>query len=44
VLDGRVVGKVTLDTAYPPYAELVNLLVHPEYRGRGIGVGSSRSA
>jgi len=37
LLDGRVVGKVTLDMAFPPYAEIVNLVVHPEYRGRGIG-------
>jgi GNAT superfamily N-acetyltransferase len=35
-VDGRVVGKVTLDTAYPPYSELVNLMVHPDYRRRGI--------
>ena len=35
-LEGRAVGKVTLDTAYPPYAELVNLMVHPDYRRRGV--------
>jgi len=35
-VDGRVVGKVTLDTAYPPYSELVNLMVHPDYRRRGV--------
>ncbi len=35
-VDGRAVGKVTLDTAYPPYSELVNLMVHPGYRRRGI--------
>ena len=35
-VDGRAVGKVTLDTAYPPYAELVNLMVHPDYRRRGV--------
>lgn len=33
---GRAVGKVTLDTAYPPYSELVNLMVHPEHRRRGV--------
>ncbi|ASJ13610.1 GNAT family N-acetyltransferase [Thermococcus radiotolerans] len=37
LLDGRVVGKVTLDTVFPPYAEIVNLVVHPRYQGRGIG-------
>ena len=35
-VDGRAVGKVTLDTAYPPYSELVNLMVHPNYRRRGV--------
>lgn len=35
-VDGRAVGKVTLDTAYPPYSELVNLMVHPDYRRRGV--------
>ncbi|WP_048152065.1 GNAT family N-acetyltransferase [Palaeococcus ferrophilus] len=37
LFDGRVVGKVTLDTAFPPYAEIVNLVVHPEYQGKGVG-------
>lgn len=35
-VDGRAIGKVTLDTAYPPYSELVNLMVHPDYRRRGV--------
>jgi GNAT superfamily N-acetyltransferase len=35
-VDGRAVGKVTLDTAYPPYSELVNLMVHPDHRRRGV--------
>ena len=35
-MDGRAVGKVTLDTAYPPYSELVNLMVHPNYRRCGV--------
>jgi len=26
-----------LDLAYKPYAEIVNLMVHPDYRGQGIG-------
>ncbi len=33
----KAVGKVTFDTAYPPYSELVNLVVHPNYRRIGIG-------
>ncbi len=35
----EVIGKVTLDLAYKPYAEIVNLMVHPDYRGQGIGSG-----
>ena len=35
--NGKAVGKVTFDTAYPPYSELVNLVVHPNYRRIGIG-------
>jgi len=38
-LDGRVVGRVILEAPYYPYSELVNLYVHPDYCG--IGVGSS---
>jgi ribosomal protein S18 acetylase RimI-like enzyme len=34
--DGKVVGKVTLDTAFPPYSELVNLIVHPHFRKVGV--------
>ncbi|NJE26894.1 GNAT family N-acetyltransferase [Thermococcus sp. MV5] len=37
LFDDRVVGKVTLDVAFPPYAEIVNLIVHPEYHRKGIG-------
>ena len=36
-VEGRAVGKVTVDLVYRPYSEIVNLLVHPSYRGRGIG-------
>jgi N-acetylglutamate synthase-like GNAT family acetyltransferase len=35
--DGKAVGRAVIDTPYPPYAELAGLLVHPEYRGRGVG-------
>ncbi|RLG82847.1 MAG: hypothetical protein DRO18_08400, partial [Thermoprotei archaeon] len=35
--EGGVIGKVTLDLAYKPYAKIVNLIVHPNYRGQGIG-------
>jgi len=37
VRKGEVIGKVTLDLAYKPYAEIVNLMMHPDYRGQGIG-------
>ena len=36
-LDGKVVGKVTLDTVFQPYAEIVNVVVHPDYWGMGVG-------
>ena len=36
-VEGKIVGRVFLDTLYPPYAELVNLLVHPDYRKKGVG-------
>lgn len=36
-LDGRVVGRVILEAACPPYSELINLYVHPDYQGRGVG-------
>ena len=36
-LDGRVVGRVILEAAYPPYSELINMYVHPDYRSRGVG-------
>jgi len=35
--DGKAVGRAVIDTSYPPYAELAGLLVHPKYRGQGVG-------
>jgi len=35
--DGKAVGRIVIDTPYPPYAELAGLLVHPRYRGQGVG-------
>jgi len=37
LLGDKVIGKVTLDMAYKPYSEIVNLMVHPDYRGQGVG-------
>jgi len=36
-LDGKVVGRAILETAYPPYSELINLYVHPDYQSQGVG-------
>ena len=36
-LDGRVVGRVLLESAYPPYSELINLYVLPDHQGKGVG-------
>jgi len=36
-LEGKVVARVLLEAAYPPYSELINLYVLPAYQGRGIG-------
>lgn len=36
-VEGDVVGCVALDTVFPPYAEIVNLVVDPNYRRQGIG-------
>jgi len=35
--DGKAVGRAVIDTPYPPYAELAGLIVHPKYRGEGVG-------
>jgi len=35
--DGKAVGRAVIDTPYPPYTELAGLLVHPQYRGQGVG-------
>lgn len=35
-LDGKVVGRVSLEAPYAPYSELGNPWVHPDYRGRAI--------
>ena len=35
--DGKIVGRTILDTVFPPYSEIVNLAVHPRYRGMGVG-------
>jgi ribosomal protein S18 acetylase RimI-like enzyme len=33
----KAVARLLMDTNYPPYSELANIKVHPNYRGRGIG-------
>jgi GNAT superfamily N-acetyltransferase len=42
-VDGRVVGRVILEAAYPPYSELINLYVLPDYQGMGVGSALVRS-
>ncbi len=42
-MDGKVVGRVILEAAYPPYSELINLYVHSDYRGRGVGSSLAQS-
>jgi len=36
-MNERVVGRVILEAAYPPYSELINLYVHSDYQGQGVG-------
>jgi GNAT superfamily N-acetyltransferase len=36
-IDGVVAGRMVLESVYHPFAELVNLEVAPQYRGRGVG-------
>jgi len=33
----RAVARLVMDTNYSPYSELAGLIVHPNYRGKGIG-------
>jgi GNAT superfamily N-acetyltransferase len=33
----KAVARLIMDNNYPPYSELAGLLVHPDYRGMGIG-------
>ena len=34
---GQLVGRVILDTVYPPFGEIVNMHVIPAFRGQGAG-------
>jgi ribosomal protein S18 acetylase RimI-like enzyme len=43
-VDGLVVGRGVLEAAYPPYCELVNLGVRPDYLRRGAGTALVRDA
>ena len=43
-VDGKVVRRVILEAAYPPYSELMNLYVLPEYQGIGVVHVSFRAA
>jgi ribosomal protein S18 acetylase RimI-like enzyme len=36
-VDGLVVSRAVLEAVYPPYCELVNMGVRPDYRRRGVG-------
>ena len=36
-VDGVVAGRVGLEAFYPPFAQMVDLAVRPDYRRRGIG-------
>jgi ribosomal protein S18 acetylase RimI-like enzyme len=36
-VDGRIAGRIGLEAYMPPFAELVDLSVLPEYRRRGLG-------
>jgi len=36
-LDGKMVGRVLLEYAYPPYSELINMYVLPDHQGIGVG-------
>jgi len=43
-VDGVVAGRAILEAVFHPLAELVNLEVHPPYRGRGVGSAIVRHA
>jgi len=36
-IDGKLVGRTYLEAICPPFAELQNMLVLPQFRGRGAG-------
>jgi hypothetical protein len=36
-VDGVIAGRVGLEAYYPPFAQMVDLAVRPDYRRRGIG-------
>ena len=36
-IDGRVVGRASVEAIYPPFGQLVNMIVLPQFRGRGAG-------
>jgi len=43
-VDGLLVGRAVLEAVYPPYCEVVNLCVRPDYRRQGVGTALVREA
>jgi len=43
-VDGLLVGRAVLEAVHPPYCELVNLCVRPDYRRQGVGSALVRDA
>ncbi len=41
--DGMIVGRIGLEAYYPPFAQMLDLAVRPEYRRRGIGTALMRA-